>query len=335
MSYDPYAASSFSKKSLRITFRVEDGSLGPKAEQDTLVLTGHRCQVDISNGGQSTGAQALISIEGMRRKDMDRLSMVGGFVTDTHSTISRISSSTVKVEALDEQSAPATIFFGQIMEGYADLQQAPNTTFRVKAYTNTIYSAQKILPLSYPGKIPAESVLSDICAQSGLRLQAHNFTGVFDQGYYSYGTTLDQIDKIVSAFQGSYVIADGTILRVWGKNYVKNDSDLPEISPENGLIGYPQYSNIGVKFQTLFRSDITYWTPFSLQSSYVPAGWEVDGQGKNQAGQQVGLRPFYNGIWLATLINHSLSAEMPGGPWLTEIEAIRPEGTSHYGIANR
>lgn len=362
-------ALSLVKRTLTLTFRVSDASLGASATQDVLVLTGHRCRATIVNEGMRGGMTAELYVEGMKARDMARLSMVSGWLTPAHATAKGLSAATLQIDASDEHTPPATVFFGQLLEGYNDLSNAPQTGFSVRAGTNAAYEAHPAKPLSYKNSVRYTAVLADICAQAGLTLRNHGLEGGFAGGYYSSGETLKQIERLVSAAQGVFNIDQHKVLHVWGKAAAgqltgspitggqttgapssddgPDKAPLPLLNPQSGLVSYPKFTAVGLQCRTLFRPDLDYWSPFTLESASLPTGWErapepppasASSASSSDHAETTSSRlhpppahPAWNGAWLPKRLMHRLTAETPGGAWLTDIEAIRAESPLPHG----
>lgn len=340
---------SFSRKQLAITFRVvnEDGS------KDTLTLeAGYRIRATISHAGMSIGSDLALTIEGMSVEHMNRLSFVGNYANDDNPSVTNQSNSTVELRAGTYGDALTLVFIGNIFESFASFNGG-SSTFHVKAATITALADSITDPITYRGSVPVPSILSDICTSAGYIFVDH---GGWEScptltNHYECGTALDKVARVIRAARGTFnpiqfqdhstkegQSAAGAV-HAWGSRYggvtedVKNNS-IPIISPETGMIGYPDYSTCGITVNCLFRPDVSFYEPIAVRSSHLPAGWQTDNiTGKNRQGQRIsGDTPVWDGVWLPTFISHDLSSEVPNGPWMTHMECQRTNIGRQYAL---
>ena len=310
----------FTKKKIDVTFTIPSGAIGPGSTADTVKLSGHRVQANVTNAGMVEGAQASLRIEGMTLALMNRLSMVRALLTQDNPTNDRFNGSIVTVQAGDDVSGMSTIFIGAVAEAFVDFSGAPRVAFQVLAYSNLQAKVLQALPTTYSGSTSAATIFSELASKAGYAFYNHGVTKSVSN-FYEPGSISQQIDKLAHAVQAIYQIdAVNSTLTVWGNAATTDTSKVTvKISKTTGLIGYPQYNQQGVGLQTIFNPQIQFYVPFYLKSEYLPEGWV-----NNQAGQYPAQFPS-TGYWRPFLIQHDLSAELPGGPWFTNIQAQRAE----------
>lgn len=332
----------FARRRIVLTFNVfrRDGT------QETIDIDGaYRIRATVSNAGLSSGREIDLAIEGMTLNIMNRLSFIAGYAADDGSKIIGISRSSVRMYAGIAGQALATIFDGQIVEAYIDYTAAPEVTFRVHAQDLNQYSQTVNDQVGYREAMPPAAILSDLCVRNGLKFFDHGGWGSNDRIKVNYlnGDLLTQLKRIVHSVKGEVTLEpaggidfDGKIstgipvLHAWGRYATRGEGvtpdSIPVISAENGMIGYPRYSSIGCRIVTIFRPELTFYGLVKLESRYLPAAFtNLDKNGFNEMGQYVRNEPDaqkspWDGYWLTTAVNHDLSCEVPGGPWLTEIE---------------
>lgn len=335
----------FNRRQIAVSFLVfrRDGT------QETIDINGdYRIRATISNAGfNGTGGSREVNlvIEGIPFDLMNRLSFISSYSSDDGQNIIDCSRSMVTVQAGVKGNALAAVFNGNISEAYADYSAAPEVTFRVKANDFNILSHDAGEPLNYRTPVHPVTILSDICAHNGITLYDHGGWGPKAEVMFNYlsGTPLSQIQQVVDSVHAqSQLDLNGSInaekrftatlpiLHVWGQ-YARRGEDvaqesIPIISAENGMIGYPRYSPVGCRILSIFRPELTYYSLVNLKSRYLPAAWQdTDEQGYNQFNQLIhpdASKTPWDGYWLINSVNHDLSCEVPGGPWLTEVECV-------------
>lgn len=297
----------FMQRALDVTFTVASGGFGAGGA-DTLTLSGLRCHAEVTHAGMPSGSTLLLRIGGMDLPMMNRLSVLSAMpVATAPQQQMQACGNTVTLQATHGDTMVA-VFRGVVVEAFTDFATAPDVAFVVTASSIAGLQVLPLPPGGYAGAVSVETVLSDIAAQCGLRLVAHNLGGVMIHDHYGWGCARDRIERIRHAAGIVINIQDGT-LTAWGRD-LATDGDAgtpPLISAGTGLLGYPAYNQDGVSFRTLFRPDIAYLSPVRVRSG-VAAG---------------GLSMASDGVWTPYRITHHLQSEVPEGAWFTDVAALR------------
>lgn len=122
---------------------------------------------------------------------------------------------------------------------------------------------------------------------------------------YFAGTALMQVRACASAARIFYVIERGT-LAIWQKDKGRA-GEIPLISPETGMVGYPSLSSSGMTLKTLFNRTIRVGGDIRVESAAPVSSTPM-------------MRGRFRGKFRVGPISHSLSCEVPGGPWFTTLE---------------
>lgn len=308
----------FTKKKITITFTIPSGAIGPNSDADSVVLTGHRCMVNVTNAGMVEGSQASVRIEGMTLALMNRLTMVQALNTVSNPFNEHYNVSIITIQAGDDISGMSTLFIGTVAEAFVDFTGSPNTAFQVLAWSTLDLKIKQSISYSYKGTVSAATVLSDLATKNGYTFINHGITKTLTN-YYGWGSVDKQIKDVIKAINGFYHIdtVNKTVSAWQSQDATTQQTDTVKINKRTGLVGYPQYNQMGVTLTTIFNPQIQYQIPIYLESEYLPEGWV-----HNQAGQYPAQFPT-TGYWSPYLIQHDLSSEVPGGPWFTHIEAQR------------
>jgi hypothetical protein len=150
----------------------------------------------------------------------------------------------------------------------------------------------------------------------GLTFENSGVSGVNLSSPYLPGTLRDQAQKAADAAGVNLYIDDGQspptgdqssgnttggTLAIWPKNGSRG-GEIPLISPETGLVGYPTFTDSGVLVKCLFNPNLKPGGQFKLKASVLP----------NEA------------IWNIRYLNLELDANTPGGSWFSVIDAMLP-----------
>ena len=305
----------FKKKCIDVVFNIVQGGFDG-SDNETITLTGYRVGCQIQNAGLETGVICALRIEGMKLDLMNRLSAV-------QSSVISQSLNTVTVKAGNDGEVLPVIFSGGIIEGFADFSASPNVAFVVTAMSTAQASSRRVSFTSFKGAVSVETAMKTIAAKVGLGFVNKGVTSTLPSAYYA-GSALSQMQHCADAARINYNIAMNQLV-IWPKDILSDATGAIDISSEKGLIGYPNYSQGGVSLQCLFNSTIGLFSTIKLTSQYSPAAWvNNNGQLLSQPGYAA-VYPPSNGLWVVQRVQHDIQTEVPGGPWLTTLEAARPE----------
>ncbi|OUI98818.1 baseplate hub protein [Acetobacter sp. DsW_54] len=311
---------SFVKRRIDVVFNIVQGGFDG-SDNEQITLSGHRISCQILSAGMETGVMCALRIEGMQLSQMNRLSVAQVGLVDQ-------SKNTVTVMAGNDGNALSAIFSGGIIEGYVDFSDAPNVAFEVRAMSTAIPAGMPITTTSFNSGVSVPTIMEAIAKKAELGFINNGVTATFSGPVYYWGAASDQINSCARA-AGIYYTISMNVLHIWPKAFTAEASGAIEISSENGLMGYPNYSQGGVGLQCLFNPSIGFRSTIKLKSKYSPAAWVNDsGQLRSLAGTG-SIYPPSNGLWVVQRVQHQLQTEEPNGSWVTILEAGRPEFTGN------
>lgn len=239
--------------------------------------------------GNFVGTQAEIVLYGLSKELMAMLSSKGTNIwTQDYEKIH------VTVYANEVQ-----IFSGFIVSSYPNMNAIPEVPLIITAQVAFDLQIKPSSPFSAPGTVKLKDVLSAICSANDYKLNAININGITASNIHLVGSPMEQIRAACSAANLSVNIQNN-VVSVWDTKG-KIDDVIPEVSPENGLIGYPVPNQFGITFQTQFSSLLSQGRNVKLTTSV----------------------PNLTGIYNLYLVEHMLSSWMENGPWHSVCQATR------------
>ncbi|MDL2169772.1 hypothetical protein [Asaia sp. HumB] len=320
---------SFTQKKIRVTFTVASRGLGNGSTSDEVTLEGYRCQIEVLSAGLRVGQSCNLRIYGVSLPIMNRLSMLAYPIDPVYLDAIRTTYNTVRVEAGDDETGLATIYYGIISEAFADFSSIPEPAFQV--YSQSVQGPNvAIVPAqTYKAGTSIAEIISNLAAQSGYTFVNYGLNARLPADQYLHGTLDQQIGQLYKAFKFIHTIRNGEAtasdtapryqVTVWSRNLQDIQAAvIPKISARTGLIGYPSYNSSGIYFTTLFDRRLQFMAPIEVDSSYLPEAWV-----NNQSGQVAPIP--VNGTWIPSLVAHELDAEIPNGRWFTRVEAVRAD----------
>jgi hypothetical protein len=268
-------------------------TFGPN-KGSALTLSGHKVSATIEQAGTLSLPMATIDIFGMTLSDMNAIaSLSNPFYFQNENRVSLL--------AGDDVNGMSTVFEGQMVAAIPDFSDTPNAALSILATTGLTAALASVAPSSYPGATSVATICQQIATALGLRLENNGVTAVLSKQYLP-GTLLDQLQRVTQAANVSYAFDHG-VLAIWPQGQFRSSqTDIQTISPENGLVGYPSYTQFGVNFRTLFNNSLRYAANVNLKSSLQPAC----------------------GTWTVYNLVHTLESITPGGAWFTDVQTSKP-----------
>jgi hypothetical protein len=280
----------YAERVIDLTIQLGQGSFG-ESGADKVTFRGLRIFVDIELALQAS-PNALIRVYGLSLDRVNQLSRAG---LNWEGALN-----TVLVEAGDEGSQLKSIFEGEIITAAPDFNAMPETSLVLTASGGRLARMKPVKPSSFRGSVSAEEAMKKIVQPAGWTLENKGVQAQLDNPYFP-GTAWDQLDRAAQAANCLFCLdtlsKKVTILPKTGDTV----SDTIAISPDDGMIGYPEFDRNMIKVRTRFNPELA-----------LPKKVEVKSQLKSATG-----------TWNTTSVGHTIESQMPGGPWETHFTAVR------------
>ena len=278
---------SFTKRRIDLTFQLGEGNFG-ESGSNVVTVSGLRVAASIHNTGGIGMSEASIKVYGMKLDLMNRLSILGKYLTEARRNV-------ITITAGDDVSGMSQCFQGILTEAWADLNSSPQVSFICVAQAGLLGAMKPAAPTSYRGSADVAVVLSGIAAQMGVTFE-NSGVSVQLANVYKSGTLRDQAIALARDADIN-ILCDSQILAIWPKAGKRNGL-VPLISAETGMVGYPVTTQNGLQVQTIFNPSIVFGSNVQIKSIITPAVGE----------------------WTIFNLTHDLESEMPGGKWFTNLE---------------
>lgn len=278
---------SFTKKRLELTLTLGAGESGEKVG-DSITLSGLRMSADIVDVvGNYQGALQLRAY-GLSQSTMNRLTTIGPVAPAMRAK------NAVSLRAGDENGM-VSIYEGSIITAWGDYNSAPDVAFNVLAQAGAINALKPVPPTSaLTESVDVAELMESLSQAMGLQFE-NNGVALRIPTPYLERSALAQVQVLAGAAGIDYTIDRG-VLAIWTKNGARS-GEVPLISAQAGMVGYPSFSSDGMLLTTLFNPLIRVGGIVHVDSSLSMA----------------------HGKWQVRRVAHSLSSEMPGGPWFTTL----------------
>jgi hypothetical protein len=281
---------SFARKRIDLTFSLGTGTFG-NSGANTITVTGLRVRVDAKATGGDAQPTLAMKVFGLPQDMMNQLTTVGLINQGMRNNNS------VLVAAGDDGSTLSTVFSGDINQSWADYDEIPTVCLNVMGTAGALANLKPVAALSFQGTADVASIMQRLAQTMGLGFENNGVNAKLQNPYFS-GTALAQMRACARA-ANIYAQIDRGVLAIWQKNGQRG-TDVPIVSADNGMVGFPKFSSNGIQVSTLFNPSLRIGQMVQVQSSLLPA----------------------NGQWEVMQIGHSLDSETPNGHWFSSFMAI-------------
>lgn len=279
------------RRVIDVTFTLGEGTFGTSG-QNIVKLSGLRIHAKIVKAGGPSMGTASLQIYGMKLALMNQLSTLGMAITLVRRNV-------VTVMAGNEGELPATVFVGTVTNAWSDFAAAPEVPFHVEAHTGLIEAVAPVPSSSYSGSADVATIMGNLATQMGIAFENNGVDVKLSNPYFS-GSGRAQAQSVAEAAGIEWVIDNGK-LAIWKPGSARG-GEVPLISAATGMRQSPSYTSKGVAVTTLFNPSIGYGGAVEIDSFLDPA----------------------KGRWIIYMLDHDLAANVPRGPWFTNIQAARP-----------
>lgn len=281
-------------REINLAFVLGEGAFGEDGS-DAVEITGLRTSCTINRSGGVSMSSMSMRVWGMPLDLMQKLSVLNILAVQQYRR------NVVTVTAGDKERGYGVVFSGEIKEAWVDANSSPDVCFTLNAFEGLTDKVRPVAPNSFQGSAAVDTLMSSIARQMQppRAFENHGVDVILDNVYLP-GTLLDQAKKIADAAQCEFYL-DDQVLAIWPKGKARGDSIL-DLNAQTGLVGYPTFSQTGVSLTTLFAPTLGYGQKIRLRST---------------------LGPPADGDWIVLNVTHTLDAEVPGGPWFTQVECGR------------
>ncbi len=272
----------YKQRNLRFDFFNETQAFD-KEGNNKISLSNVKAMCKVGAYGNQTGVQADVTIYGLGLELLAALSSKGiGIWTAEKERIK-----------LDVHADDTTVFSGYIYSSYANMNGAPDAPLIISASGGLDLQTKSAPPFSRPGTVNLADVLKAICEPNNYRLNAVGLDGITASNIHLVGSPLEQLRYACNA-AGIAMAVTGDLVTAW-PNGMAVDDIVPFVSPSNGLIGYPVFTQSGITFQTEFSTLLAQGRFIQLETSL----------------------PHASGRYMLYVVEHYLSSWMESGPWHT------------------
>ena len=279
----------FRHKAIRVQITLGKGAF-PGTKDNTYVVDGLGVTVEVEKNGLPDMNKASISISNMMYEKMEQLTMLAFRPLHRARNV-------VSVFAGEEDQQLDCVFVGEITSAFADYTNAPDIEFQIQAKSGSYPLQMSAAPVSVNGQTSAASLIERFAKEMGYSFKNQGVTVQVRNSVFN-GSPLDKA-KAVAAQCGIDLLCDDGEIIILPRRAVRKANVVPLLTPESGLIGYPTFTEKGIKLNAFFN----------------PA-FKLKGLVRVES-----IVPKATGTWRITKLSHSLSAyRTDSEDWYSSIE---------------
>lgn len=283
---------------------------------DTVTIEGLRMNVRISNSGAAADNRAQIKVYGIPPSLMNQLSTLG-------LVFNLVPLNQLTIMAGDDNAGMSTVFTGTVWAAYGDYSSQPNVPFHFECLAGAAAAAIAIPVSSFTGPTDVATIMSGLARQMGLGFENNGVSVKLSSPYLS-GSAKSQVQKCAE-WAGIEWTIDDQKLAIWPKGGNRNTPNMPTISPDTGMIGYPAFTQQGIMVRTAFNPQISFGSLIKIESSLLRGIAAAQDprlkQIQNAPNQSTTTFP---STWAVNKIDHALDSQVPRGEWESTIFAYNP-----------
>lgn len=262
---------------------------------NTVTLpAGLRMAANIQNAGGLSDGVLNLTIWGMTRSLMNQLATLG-------IQINLLPKNPITLTAGTPGNL-STAFVGYIMSAEADFNAMPEPSFHITASTLGAFAAAPATATSYQGSASVADIMSNLATKMRLRFENSGVDVTLTNPVFT-GSLRDQARKAVQDAGILWNNGEGGVLAIWPRSGARGGL-IPVLAPppKGSMIGFPKYNAYGVAVRNLYDPTIGFGQKVRVESSVLSPG-----------------------EYVVYKLAHSLSCELPGGPWETEVLGYNPK----------
>lgn len=279
---------SFKNKTIQVVMAMAEGVFQNGANQ--ITVEGLPTSVEIQKQGGDERPSCNVTISNLN------IDVVKQLTTLSFRPLQRYKNQ-ITINAGDVGTQLQTIFVGDFDNAYGDFQNAPTMNLIVKAIACQHGALMATPATSVDGVEQVAKLMEQWATEAGYTLENHGVNASVKNAVYR-GSPVNKAKTLAREVNIDLIIDDGKFIIMPMDKAIEGNAVL--VDPQNGLLGYPQFSNDGIELNMIFNPNLQIGGLIKVES----------------------VVPRASGTWKVTKINSKLEAYVPnGGSWNSQVSA--------------
>ena len=279
---------SFTNKTIQVVMAMAEGKFSNGANQ--ITVEGLPTSVDIQKQGGDERPSCTVTIGNLNIDTVKQLT------TLSFRPLQRFKNQ-ITINAGEVGKQLQTVFIGDFENSYGNFKNAPTMELVIKAITAQHGALIASPATSVDGVEQVASLMNQWAREAGYTLQNNGVNASVKNAVYR-GSPVEKAKTLARDVGIELIIDDGKFIIMPPNKPIKGNAVY--VTPQHGLLGYPQFSNDGIEFDMIFDPNLKIAGLVEIRSTV----------------------PRASGIWKVTKINTKLEAYVPnGGAWESHVSA--------------
>ena len=279
---------SFTNKTIQVVMAMAEDTFENGANQ--ITVEGLPTTVEIQKQGGDERPSCTVTIGNLN------IDVVKQLTTLSFRPLQRFKNQ-ITVNAGEVGKQLQTIFIGDFENAYGEFQNAPTMNLMVKAIAAQHGALMATPATSVDGTEQVSKLMEQWAVEAGYTLDNRGVNASVKNAVYR-GSPVEKAKTLARDVGIDLIIDDGKFTIT--PNNTPVDGNAVLVDAQHGLLGYPQFSNDGIQFTSIFNPN-----------------YKIGGLVKVDS-----IVPRASGIWKITKIHSRLEAYVPnGGQWSSEVSA--------------
>lgn len=281
----------FSIKTIRVTAQLQKGQFSGSG--NTVIIENVPITVDITKQGGEDKNKATITVENLKLETVKQLTVLSFKRLETYNNV-------VQIEAGNKDTDLSTIFIGEVTSSIPEISDNGTLSLKMEVMAGYYPALIPSKPVSVQGVTTIDNLMSQFAKEAGYSYENKNITGSVSNCVF-IGSPIAKARALAKQTNIDLLIDDNKFT-IQTFNAPK-DGQIPLISKNTGMIGYPSFSSEGIDVKCEFNNNLKVGGYFKLES----------------------ILPFATGEWQIVKLTHRLEAYQPSsGTWETTVSGVLP-----------
>ena len=286
----------YSIKTIKVTIQLRQG--GFINNNNTVIIEGLPTSVQITKSGGDSKNKAVVTIQNMKLETIKQLTTLAFKRLETYNNV-------IQIDVGSQGGSLTTAFLGEITTSVPVIDSDGTLSLRIEALAGYYPNLLPTPPTSVQGSATIDELMRGFATEAGYSYENKNISGSVANCVF-IGSPITKA-KTLARQTGIDLLIDDNKFTIQTLNAPKT-GEVPLVNKDSGLLGYPSFSNDGIRCKCIYNEYLKVGGYFKLES----------------------ILPHATGEWQITKLSHSLEAYLPqSGAWETEITAVLPGGSTN------
>lgn len=288
----------FSVKTVRITIQLRKGEFDNGG--NTVIIEGLPVSVTVTKQGGEAKNKASVTVDNLKLETATQLTTLAFKRLETYNNV-------IQIDAGSQGAELSTIFIGEITSAVPQFNSDDKLSLKIEALAGYYPALIPSTPTSVQGNTTVEKLMKQFADEAGYSFENKGITASIANSVF-IGSPVEKAKTLARQADIDLLIDDNKF--TIQPFEAPKDGQIPLLSKNTGLVGYPSFSNEGINCKSVFNDKLKVGSYFKLES----------------------ILPHASGEWQITKVEHRLEAYTPNsGTWESDVTGVLPGGNTNGG----